>query len=592
MAARITDARRLNILLRLESLIGKLRLKSTTVYSVDMIRVMNMLIAGYVKTENMTDLQRRRYFDKMLKKELGETYDTLGANILSDMMEMAKLYNEVFNYLYDTPTDKVYRYKLDTLIHGYELGDLLNSNEYENLKVFKKIIVDALTKGSHPRTVSIETKRYTDKTIQHVSDIVIQGAMDKARSDAMLDSYKYLEDEGYAIMFQWVATLEVNTCKQCRELDFQQWKKVKNIPPIPAHFRCLTGDTLISASDLISFDSDFTARNQLSRIFRRRFDGVMYRITTASGNHIKVTPNHPVMTPQGFEPANSLNVGDYIAANIGGDSTVDVDKEDIKISVENLFASLLMSDGVSSISMPTTSEDFHGDVTDKEVNIVSIDSSLLPEFNTSIREVLGEKNLISAHLDAVSSFSSNGDIDSIGLRNIAAFGGDVTGGNLRGSFLGSHIAPLDPFLFTSTSEFDSVFLKDSVDDLTRDTLIFRELIDGHLSDGISFDEIVSIDTFNFSGHIYNLETKYGYYIANNLISHNCRCTVVPITEYGSPDTIRQGVQYDDEGNPTPTSYTNIDYKKWLSLQPIEVQRAINSKEYISRTELKRLLTMR
>ena len=213
MAARnYTDAERLNVLLRLEALVGKVKLKSMGVYEKDMINLLNRMIAEYVKTEGMTDLQRRKAIDKIIKDALGDTYKTLQPNIIEDMKEMASLYSEVVNVLYDTPIDKVYHFNERTLIYGYELGDVIDSNEVDNIKTFKRIIAEALREGKHPRTVGRELKRSVDKASTHVRDVWIQGAMDEARWAAMLDSYKYLEEQGYVTSFQWVATLEVNTC--------------------------------------------------------------------------------------------------------------------------------------------------------------------------------------------------------------------------------------------------------------------------------------------------------------------------------------------------------------------------------------------
>jgi hypothetical protein len=44
------------------------------------------------------------------------------------------------------------------------------------------------------------------------------------------------------------------------------------------------------------------------------------------------------------------------------------------------------------------------------------------------------------------------------------------------------------------------------------------------------DDIISVDVFSYSGHVYNLHTKYGYYNTNNLISGNCRCALLPFIE--------------------------------------------------------------
>lgn len=44
------------------------------------------------------------------------------------------------------------------------------------------------------------------------------------------------------------------------------------------------------------------------------------------------------------------------------------------------------------------------------------------------------------------------------------------------------------------------------------------------------DEIVKIDRVWFSGHVYNLETEGNWYVANGIITHNCRCSILSVTK--------------------------------------------------------------
>ena len=72
----------------------------------------------------------------------------------------------------------------------------------------------------------------------------------------------------------------------------------------------------------------------------------------------------------------------------------------------------------------------------------------------------------------------------------------------------------------------------------------------------------------------------------------CRCTIVPITKYSDEtEVMRQGVKYDETGEGEGWAYGDIDYHQWEASQPPAVRRAINSKNWISRDELKRLVMM-
>src|SRR5690606_18083284 len=43
-----------------------------------------------------------------------------------------------------------------------------------------------------------------------------------------------------------------------------------------------------------------------------------------------------------------------------------------------------------------------------------------------------------------------------------------------------------------------------------------------LAGQVEADEVVSLSVRQFSGHVYDLQTAGGWYISNNIISHNCR----------------------------------------------------------------------
>jgi len=69
-------------------------------------------------------------------------------------------------------------------------------------------------------------------------------------------------------------------------------------------------------------------------------------------------------------------------------------------------------------------------------------------------------------------------------------------------------------------------------DLATDAILARNLLDG-LAGSVRLHHVVGKDVQQFSGHVFNLETESGAYIANGIITHNCRCTTIPLVE-GEP----------------------------------------------------------
>ena len=47
-------------------------------------------------------------------------------------------------------------------------------------------------------------------------------------------------------------------------------------------------------------------------------------------------------------------------------------------------------------------------------------------------------------------------------------------------------------------------------------------------DIVQFNKVVDVSVKDFAGHVYNLENEDGFYIAQNLIVHNCRSIALPL----------------------------------------------------------------
>lgn len=76
---------------------------------------------------------------------------------------------------------------------------------------------------------------------------------------------------------------------------------------------------------------------------------------------------------------------------------------------------------------------------------------------------------------------------------------------------------------------NSGFVESAVDGADIDTKIARNILDGNAC-AIFLDHIVSIDVQDFSGHVYNLETDCGWFVADGIITHNCRSTMSPVVK--------------------------------------------------------------
>ncbi|MDM5264688.1 minor capsid protein [Sulfurovum sp. XTW-4] len=238
----MTDIERYHLLLRYEALASQLKLDGLTSYERSILDTLDKVISAFVTSEDMTELQRRRLLTKLITEELDPVYKTLSDNLLAEMAIVAGISASYVSSLYlDTPIDKAMKFNAKTLIHGYELGDILKTNNSDHIKQFKRIIALGISEGKHSSVVARELRQSTDKRLSHIDKTIIQSAMAKAREDAKEDTFNELEKQDIIKGYEFVATLEVNTCAICRELDGKKWKRLKDIKPDQKpkiHFRC------------------------------------------------------------------------------------------------------------------------------------------------------------------------------------------------------------------------------------------------------------------------------------------------------------------------------------------------------------------
>jgi len=79
---------------------------------------------------------------------------------------------------------------------------------------------------------------------------------------------------------------------------------------------------------------------------------------------------------------------------------------------------------------------------------------------------------------------------------------------------------------TTVTTLDASLGESTLDDITADSERFCESLLA-LSGEITLDEIVDIKRDVLTLHVYNLETVEGWYIANGIVTHNCRCVSAP-----------------------------------------------------------------
>lgn len=126
--------------------------------------------------------------------------------------------------------------------------------------------------------------------------------------------------------------------------------------------------------------------------YRRWYEGEMLVIGTAAGHQLSITPNHPVLTDRGWIPAGLLRPGDHVLSSLNtqGSLLQIPHEEHVPARIEDVWSALRV---LGLVSVPVTPEDFHGDGSDGEVDVVRSDGLLRQHGETPALQVLTEVEL-------------------------------------------------------------------------------------------------------------------------------------------------------------------------------------------------------
>lgn len=334
------------------------------------------------------------------------------------------------------------------------------------------------------------------------------------------------------------------------------------------HPNCFPAETLVSApSGVRASDS-------------RWYEGDLVVVHTAGGDQLSVTPNHPVLTPEGWLAAGSLQVGQDILRHVEQvDPVGEVGPGDVQVptGIGEVHDALREASPVPPVRVPAAAEQFHGDGGETEVEVVLADSFLRDGFLPGLGEQEGEGKLLGRRSGLV-ILPGPGALAERLLGVPPAAAAVVGGGDLRGPFGCAHALPLAPLggaavgSDTAAQEhgadgglglphgLGNLVLRDAFGvhpdrpghpRLVRNGPGVAGLGDGaqlpegaeslvevggadadggrdlarRLAGSVAPDHVVHVERRHFAGHVYNLQTGDGWYVAEGIVVHNCRHSI-------------------------------------------------------------------
>jgi hypothetical protein len=260
------------------------------------------------------------------------------------------------------------------------------------------------------------------------------------------------------------------------------------------------------------------------------YSGPAVEIILANGVSLSVTANHLLLTREGFAAAQSLRQGDKLlyCPTVQGIVGSDPDNHDCPSVVEEIVRALAEASNMAPRSVPVAAEYLHGDgrFCDGNIEIVTPDGLLSGNGESVPTELISQSNLGRADAQ-LETFAGSSPLATC-LLGLARAADDIMGSRCEApAFSGRRLSHPQEHSLGTVALNDPGLSQPADDDLPGDAIKLGELLDG-LSGMIEVEEVVEIRHFGFSGHVYDLQTDTSLYIANGILSSNCRCTLETI----------------------------------------------------------------
>jgi SPP1 gp7 family putative phage head morphogenesis protein len=341
----------------------------------------------------------------------------------------------------------------------------------------------------------------------------------------------------------------------------------------PGHeINCFPGSTRVTLS------------NGCHKLWRRFYSGPMVTIEASEGVALQATPNHPILTGRGWLAINDLQEGDYIVKVSKRLGVEYLDGDELVSTFAEMFETAARTKGSHAATMSPS--DFHGDGTKGYVNAVVIDGLLPYGPETSSNHGVEQGLFARANVYEASALDGSSALDA---RQPEALWRQRSHLGMRGRGVGlpftrAHSAHSDKVRRTPAAPSDAMLVQDAGDNDARNPKAacnglfalsgavasgnvglgeavisigaartsvhfgveqrvpgaerLAEVAIGAAEQGRSFFEsgalrydllcVVKKTVSEFAAHVYNLESSSGWYGANHIVAHNCRCRALAI----------------------------------------------------------------
>lgn len=285
----------------------------------------------------------------------------------------------------------------------------------------------------------------------------------------------------------------------------------------PAHPNCLLPGTRVGA--------------RLEGALVSWYEGPAVEIKTKRGFGLSVTPNHPVATSEGFVAAGKLREGDEVVSDTGDVwrnvlqvGKVDDDQappvvEDVVASLREVFPRFLAS---------SSEDDLHGDArfVKGDVEVIRADGELLDSVLSARDDVGSEFPLPSALVEYF--LHSRARRSNFRFKRCLLSSPRLPGLCALALYKLSVVAnsnPLQALGLGLPAKGNARFGEPRSKNVSAEAGFVGQLLQ-RLSSHVALDEVVEIRHFDFSGHVYDLQSATGWIVADGIYVSNCQCELM------------------------------------------------------------------
>ena len=307
----------------------------------------------------------------------------------------------------------------------------------------------------------------------------------------------------------------------------------------PLHPNCLIGETPVLAPDKLAG-------------LVATYNGPVIELTFADSRRLTVTPNHMLLSPQGFVKGGVLHKGSYVLDCPAFERIIarDPNHHGQPTRIDDAVKAFSESLGVTTRRVPVASEYLHGDAVFSQGYIDIIASNRLVDFasKSSRKKHFGAKPVGLADI-MLSNLISERNLAAMLLCLAPAADSIVSRRSLSASFSGGHLGCSKQTGGGTTSDFDASFEQPPIDGGAAHVEPARERLRGFsgkvalaerlnvqvlhpvlspFSNALKPIQIMAVRTYHYTGKVYDLSTTSTLYLANGIVSSNCECTLVPV----------------------------------------------------------------